>query len=189
MLRVSALLACGVLAGCAGAPPALLVGRDQVRDFALEARFVLRVSQPGGPPESSGGRLAWEHKNDKDRILISNPLGVGMAEIDVSPALSRLRTADGQVRESADADALMEDVTGHRLPVSRLPGWLLGRAGTPSIVVRDNAGRPARLSEDGWQIDYAYPDDMAGALPVGVNLTRSSEIDLRLRIEEWRAIP
>ena len=110
MLRVSALLACGVLAGCAGAPPALLVGRDQVRDFALEARFVLRVSQPGGSPESSGGRLAWEHKNDKDRILISNPLGVGMAEIDVSPALSRLRTSDGQVRESADADALMDMV-------------------------------------------------------------------------------
>ena len=186
MRRISALLACGLLAACASAPQVPLAPRDQIGDFALEARFALRVSLPDQPPESSGGRLEWEHRNGNDHILISSPLGVGVAEIDVDPTRGRLRTADGQLRESADADALMEEVTGQRLPVRQLPGWLLGRAGAAGEVTRDGAGRPARLNEAGWRIDYAYPDDSAGALPSLVNLRRDGEVDLRLRIEEWR---
>ena len=189
MCRISALLACGLLAACASAPQGPLAPRDQIGDFALEARFALRVSLPDKPPESSGGRLQWEHRNGNDRILISSPLGVGVAEIDVGPTHGRLRTADGQLRESADADALMAEVTGQRLPVRQLPGWLLGRSGSTSVVTSDSAGRPARLYEAGWQIDYSYPDDTPGALPTLVSLRRDSEIDLRLRIEEWRTAP
>ena len=189
MRRISALLACGLLAACASAPQVPLAPRDQIGDFAIEARFALRVSLPDRPPESSGGRLEWEHRNGNDHILISSPLGVGVAEIDVDPTRGRLRTADGQLRESADADALMAEVTGQRLPVRQLPGWLLGRTGSTSVVTSDSAGRPARLSEAGWQIDYVYPDDNPGALPKLVSLRRDDEIDLRLRIEEWRAVP
>ena len=189
MCRISALLASSLLAACASAPQGPLAPRDQIGDFALEARFALRVSLPDKPPESSGGRLEWEHRNGNDRILISSPLGVGVAEIDVGPTRGRLRTADGQLRESADADALMAEVTGQRLPVRLLPGWLLGRAGSTSVVTSDSAGRPARLYEAGWQIDYSYPDDTPGTLPTLVTLRRDSEIDLRLRIEEWRTAP
>jgi outer membrane lipoprotein LolB len=189
MRRISALLACGLLAACASAPQGPLAPRDQISDFALEARFALRVSPPDGPPESSGGRLEWEHKNGNDRILISSPLGVGVAEIEVGPTRGRLRTADGQLRESADADALMEEITGRRLPVRQLPDWLLGRAGAAALVTSDNSGRPTRLTEAGWQIDYAYPDDAPGALPTLVSLRRDNEVDLRLRIEGWRVAP
>lgn len=189
MRRIGAVIACSLLAACVGVPPAPLAPRDEVRDFTLEARFALRVSVPDRPPENSGGRLEWEHGNGNDRILISSPLGVGVAEIDVGPGGGRLRTADGQLRESADADALLEEVTGQRLPVRRLPNWLLGRGGAAAVVTSDSAGRPARLSEAGWQIDYAYPDDTPGALPSLVSLRRDGEIDLRLRIEEWRAVP
>jgi len=189
MVRFGALLACGLLAACASAPPGPLAPRDEVRDFTLEARFALRVSLPDRPPENSGGRLEWEHRNGNDHILISSPLGVGVAEIDIGPDRGQLRTADGRLRESADADALMEEVTGQRLPVRQLPGWLLGRPGAVGDVTRDSAGRPARLTEAGWRIDYAYPDDSADALPALVNLTRDNEIDLRLRIEEWRGAP
>ena len=55
MLRFSAVLACGLLAGCASVPPEPPASRDQVRDFALEARFALRVSLPDRAAESSGG--------------------------------------------------------------------------------------------------------------------------------------
>ncbi len=189
MRRIGAVLACSLLAACVSVPPELLAPRDQIGDFALAARFALRVSVPDGPPENSGGRLEWEHRNGNDRVLIFSPLGVGVAEIDVGPGRGRLRTADGQLRESADADALMEVVTGRRLPIRQLPNWLLGRSGGAAIVTSDSAGRPARLSEAGWQIEYAYPDDTPGALPKLVSLRRDGEIDLRLRIEEWRAAP
>jgi outer membrane lipoprotein LolB len=189
MLRfTAALLAYGLLAGCASVPPEQQAARDQVRDFALEARFALRVSLPDKPPESSGGRLDWEHKNGRDRILIANPLGVGIAEIETSPTLSILRTGDGRHHESSDPDTLIEQVTGQRLPIRQLPGWLLGR-GDPAHIDNDASGRPVRLAEAGWQVDYVYPDSAPGALPERVTLRRADEIELRLRIEAWKTAP
>mgnify|MGYP006176529127 CR=1 FL=1 len=94
------------LAGCASVPPEPPAARYQVRDFTLEARFALRVSLPDRAPESSGGRLDWEHKNGRDRILIANPLGVGVAEIETGPTLSILRTGDG--RQHGRDDGLVE---------------------------------------------------------------------------------
>ncbi len=183
------LFACALLAACATTPPEKLPARGEMRDFALEARFALRITQPGQATESSGGRLAWQHKNGDNRILISNPLGIGVAEIDTGPTRSSLRTADGQTRESPDPDTLMEEVTGQRLPVRQLPDWLLGRSDPSARVEKDASGRPLRLITSDWQIDYAYADTAPDALPELVTLSRNGEIELRLRIEEWRLAP
>lgn len=189
-MRTGCLTLCAglLLSACASAPKAPLPARDQMRDFALEARFALRVSPPGQAVQSSGGRLSWEHRNGNNHLLISNPLGFALAEIDTTPTLSRLRTADGQTRESPDADALIEEVTGQRLPVTLLPAWLLGRnSGNSSL--KDAAKRPARHQEAGWLVEYAYADDNPDALPARLTLSRDGEIELRLRIEEWKEQP
>jgi outer membrane lipoprotein LolB len=83
----------------------------------------------------------------------------------------------------------MEEVTGQRLPISRLPAWLLGRASTAAQIDKDEQQRPTQLREAGWQIDYAYDDDAAAALPARLTLSRDQEIELRLRIEEWKENP
>ena len=178
-----------LLAACATTPPEKLPARGEMRDFALEARFALRINRPDRAPESSGGRLDWQHKHGDNRILISNPLGIGVAEIDTSPTRSSLRTSDGQTRESTDPDALMEEITGQRLPIRQLPDWLLGRASPAAQLKKDELGRPLRLAEAGWLIDYAYADGTPDALPELVTLSRNGEIELRLRIEEWRLAP
>ncbi len=183
-----ALLASALLTACSSLPPPPAPARDSLRDFALEARFALRVSRPDEAPQTAGGRLSWAHHAGNNRILIANPLGYGVAEIETTPALSRLRTADGKIRESADADELMEAATGERLPVSRLPAWLLGRS-SGTYMQRDAQQRPTSLHEAGWQIDYAYDDSSASALPARITLRRADEIELRLRIEEWRETP
>jgi outer membrane lipoprotein LolB len=188
-LRFALLLAAGLLSACASIPPTQLAARDQIHDFALEGRFALRVTQPGQSTQNSGGRLSWTHQNRSDRVLLSSPLGYGMAEIESTPGISRLRTANGEVRESTDADALIEEVTGQRLPIARLPAWLLGRSGGAARIETDAQGRPTRLSEDGWQIDYVFEDDNPTALPTRLTLTRNGEIELRLRIEEWKDAP
>lgn len=188
-LRFIALLASAWLAGCSSLPPAALPGREQMRDFAMEARFALRVTLPEQPPQSSGGRLTWTHKAGDNRVLVSSPLGYGLAEIETTPALSRLKTADGKTSESTDPDALMEEVTGQRLPVTRLPAWLLGRASGAAQIDKDSQQRPSRLREAGWQIDYVYEDETATALPTRITLSRDREIELRLRIEEWKDNP
>lgn len=188
-LRFAAVLAGTLLAGCTSLPPTAMPPREQLRDFALEARFALRVTLPDQPAQSSGGRLSWVHKRGDNRVLVSSPLGYGLAEIETTPSLSRLKTADGATRESTDSDALMEEVTGQRLPVTRMPAWLLGRSGGRALIVNDAHNRPTRLREAGWQVDYGYEDDTSTALPARVTLSRDGEIELRLRIEEWKDQP
>ncbi|MCL2523260.1 MAG: lipoprotein insertase outer membrane protein LolB [Betaproteobacteria bacterium] len=187
--RAIGLLAALMLAACTTLPSVPPPARDELGDFILEARFALALRPPEAAPQSAGGRLSWEHRGDGERILIANPLGIGIAEIETTPSLSRLRAADGTLREAADADELMAAVTGERLPVARLPAWLLGRGDAASAVERDEQGRPARLAEAGWQIDYAYDDDAPDALPARITLRRAEAVELRLRVEEWRGIP
>jgi outer membrane lipoprotein LolB len=187
--RFALLLGVSLLTGCATVPPAHLSPRDNIRDFSLDGRFALRVTLPGQAVQNSGGRLSWTHQNRSDRVLLSSPLGYGLAEIETTPEISRLRTAEGKTRESTDPDALIEEVTGQRLPVTRLPAWLLGRSGGKAWIERDALGRPGRLSEDGWQVDYAYDDETPAALPARLNISRPGEIELKLRIEEWKETP
>jgi outer membrane lipoprotein LolB len=178
-----------VVAGCALVPAQPPPQRADLAEFALDARFALRVTAPGRPVETSGGRLAWEHRRGGDRILVANPLGVGIAEIDSGPDGARLRTADGRFREGPDPDALLEELTGQRLPVRRLPQWLLGQGGEAGHLTRDGEGRVLRLEEAGWQVDYSYGDGGPDAPPSAVVLSRPDEIELRLRIDDWRPLP
>ncbi len=184
-----ALLAGSLLSACAGITSLPLPPREEVRNFTMEARFALRVAEPGKPVENSGGRLSWIHKKSDDRVLLSSPLGVGIAQIDMTPGLATLQTADGQIRSSPDSGALMQELTGLRLPMARLPDWLLGRAGNGSKMGRDDLQRPYQLSEDGWLIEYEYLDANPEALPVLVSVSRGRSLELRLRIEEWRVAP
>ncbi len=186
-----ALLGLGLLllSACVTAPPSPAIQRAALRDFALDGRFALRSTPPGQSPQSTGGRLSWTHQQDEDRLLIASPLGIGVAEITSSAAGARLQTSDGQSWEAAQPDELIERVTGQALPISRLPGWLLGNQGSTGRTTRDKDGRPAQLIEDGWQIDYSYDSDAADALPDRITLRHGDEIELRLRIEAWRNTP
>ncbi len=177
-----------LLAGCATAP-GRQPERDRINDFALEARFALRVTQPERPAQSSGGRLSWEHRGDRDLLLLANPIGIGMAEIDMRPGRSTLRLASGEVRESDDPANLIEEVTGQRLPVGQLARWLLGRAAAFGRVTHDEFGRPARLDEAGWRIDYSYDLATTSATPARLTLSDGQGIELKLRIEEWKEAP
>lgn len=188
-LVFSALLAVVLLVGCASTPRQPPPARDQLENFALEARFALRVSNPGAAAENSGGRLSWLQKNGSGRLLLSNPLGFAIAEIASEPGHATLRTASGELHESDNPDTLIEQITGQALPVQRLPDWLLGRAGQQTKISHDLAGRPQQLDEAGWKVDYHYDNDAADALPARLTISRGSEIELRLRIEEWRAAP
>lgn len=190
LLGLGALL----LAGCATAPlsPGGLPGRSQVRDFGLEARFALRLERWNDAPQSAAGRLSWRHAGGVDRVLVADPFGQGIAEIERDGQGAELRTGDGQVRRAADAAALLLAATGYPLPLGELPAWLLGRPGASGELATDGAGRPKRLAEAGWKIDYDYDDEAGNALPSRLTLRRrldSGDLELRLRIEEWRTTP
>lgn len=182
------LLTASLLAGCAQIPAPPLAARAAVGNFAVDARFALKITHPDGRIENSGGRLSWTHENRMDRMLLANPLGIGLAEIESAPGHASLRTGDGKNYSAAEPDQLLAEVTGQPLPVSHLPAWLLGRPHGAGTVEHDAWSRPSRLREAGWQIDYLYADDAPDALPTRLTAI-GDNIELRLRIENWKTTP
>lgn len=191
MPRFFLALAALLLTACTTIAPVSegLPGRAALRDFSVEARFSMRLERFGEPVQQGSGRLSWRHQNAQDRLFLASPLGTGLAEIEIGAPLARLRTAGGEVREHADADVLMQQVTGYALPVSHLAAWLLGRAGPQGELGMDALGRPERLREAGWQIDYTYAEATPAALPMRLTIQRPGEVSLLLRIDEWQALP
>ena len=178
-----------LLGGCAtlsapGQPPA----RQALEQFLVEGRFALKIERVGEAPGSASGRLSWRHEKGRDLLLLANPLGGGVAELEIA-MLARLTLANGEVRQSADADALLLQTTGYALPVSRLPGWLRGLAGPDGLLERDAQGRPARLVEAGWSVVYGYDDAVPESPPARLVVTRPGELELRLRLESWSVLP
>lgn len=189
MLRLSTALAALLLAGCASAPLVTTFEREAMRGFEMNGRFSLRVEEGERPAQSASGRLDWVHQPPENRLLIANPLGHAVAELSIDPVRSRLQLADGSRHESDDPEALLASVTGRRLPVTRIPDWLLGRGNLGAQRLDDAFGRPLELRENDWQIDYAYDEDRPGAPPTRLTIRRNGDLELRLRIEEWKALP
>lgn len=185
------ILMLSLLAACSSVPQfsADLPGREAVRNFAVEARFALKIERVGETVQNGSGRLNWDHENGSDRIFLANPLGAGLAEIEVTSARSRLRMSNGELREHANPDLLLQQVTGYALPVSRMSHWLLGRAGGDGELRRDAGGRPQMLREAGWQVEYEYADSNPAGLPSILRINRANEVMLTLRIEAWREVP
>lgn len=185
-----------VQAACSTVPtaPSGLPARSEIRDFALEARFALRLERPYEAPESASGRLSWQHSKGTDHILVANPLGQGLAEIERTAGVARLRTSDGKVRESSDPAVLLQETVGYPLPLGELPAWLLGRPTASGRLETDALGRPRLLADAGWRIEYDYDSEAADALPARLTLRREPgaglrSLELRLRIEEWQSTP
>ena len=169
-------------AGC-GSLPARMAFDRSVEQYALSGRFGLRDKG-----QAYQGRLQWQQTPVETRVLVQDPFGGGVAELSDGVSGARLRLANGEVTEAADARQLMLSLTGVALPVSSVGRWLTGRALPTSGVERDALGRAVRFFADGWQVEYEYesagPAD-ADLLPLRVSAADRRGIELRLAIESW----
>ena len=170
--------------GCASLAPAELIQRPAAS--VIEAYgWVGRVSVRQGETNHSAN-IAWQHDASRDEILLSTPLGQGIAELTRDAKGARLMTADRREFAAADLEALSVRLFGLVLPLTSLPRWLIGDA--PVAVSRDTAGRPKQFSEGGWTVVYRdYESEAASALPVQIELRRG-EIEVRLRIDDWEQV-
>jgi outer membrane lipoprotein LolB len=148
--------------------------------FELSGRVAVRYGQ-----ESATGAVQWRHSEAADDLLITNPLGQGVARITRQGKDFELETTDGRRYRAPDPESLTAQVLGWSLPLRGLPQWVRGRplAGDPAGIVRDSEQRIAQLRQDDWRIDYeAY----AGERPSRMTLSRP-DLQIRLLIESWRS--
>jgi outer membrane lipoprotein LolB len=176
-----------ILSACASLPPPVaappLTVREVLQDFSLEARFSLRHEE-----KNYNGRLSWRHAGSRDNLLLASPFGQGMAEITSDASGVRLLTSDGKSYEAADAERLTQQVLGFPLPLGKLADWVRGR-NTDGVLDKSAAfdafGRPLRLRQEAWRIDYEYDTDDPLALPGRLFIERDGVLELKLRIDEW----
>jgi len=173
------LFAAMLLGACAGiAPPPPKAG-----EFAVVGRVAVRYGE-----EAASGRVAWRHSESDDDLVLSTPLGQGIAEITRREGVYTLVSANRERLTATDPERLTEQALGYALPLGGLPDWLRGRPQAGVAAETRYEGRQlAELRQQGWTIEYlAYDDD--GRLPRRIRLTRGA-LDIRLAIEEWQVAP
>ena len=175
--QLQAAATCLLLAACAGAE-FLLPASDL--EFELSGRIAVKYRDDAGV-----GNVSWRHSPQGDEMLLTSPLGQGLARLVRAGGEITLTTQEGRDFRAADAETLTEQVLGFRLPLAGLADWVRARPApspAPSALRRDAEGRLAELAQSGWTIEYqAYE----GARPSRLRLTYPG-LELRLAISEWK---
>jgi outer membrane lipoprotein LolB len=173
-----ALVASGV-AGCASLSPEAPPGDI----FSIVGRVAVRYGE-----EAASGRVTWRHGVANDDLVISSPLGQGIAAITRRDGVYTLITAQDQRFTATDPERLTEQALGWALPLAGLPDWIQGRA-LPGVSAepRYQDGRLAELRQLGWTIEYSGYD-APGGRPTRMRLRRG-DLDIRLAIDEWQPPP
>ena len=155
--------------------------RAAIQAYTLSGRISVRQGE-----QLYAANIVWRHDAQHDEIMLSTPLGQGIAELTRNAAGAHLTTADRHEYTASDLAGLSDRVFGVALPLSALPRWVLGDA--PDDATLDIVGRPQRFVADHWHVDYLdYEGAAAYALPQLVDLKRG-DIDLRLKIDEWQMV-
>lgn len=185
------LLAAAVLlvAGCAQLPgfkpatPASLALSPVPDRFRLEGRVSVNAGE-----ESFSGGLAWRRDLETQDLLLSTPLGQGVAELHGDPAGVALTDAKGKQYRAPDADALVREALGLELPLRGLAWWVVGhpRPGAAYRGEPDEAGRLGVLEQDDWRIEFSrYAANGRFVLPGKLVARRADSLEVRLVVDAW----
>ncbi|HEX7972682.1 MAG TPA: lipoprotein insertase outer membrane protein LolB [Thiobacillus sp.] len=180
---VTALLAL-LLGGCVSVPA---VPRGSAAS-ALSPQWVLqgRIGVQNGE-QSLSGQIRWRHRTDADELLLTSPLGQGVARIVRDVDGVTLEVPDQSVRHAADADTLTRDALGYELPMAGLTWWVQARPDPARVfeATHDAAGRLTQLRQDGWVIDYLQYAADTPTRPRKLVVTRQG-LEIRLVADSWQ---
>ena len=134
-------------------------------EFDLLGRIAARYAD-----DAFTGNLHWRHASSGDEMLISTPLGQGVARIVREGDAVEMTTADQKRYRAPDAESLTERVLGFRLPLEGLADWVQGKP-SPALEAR------------GWKVEYLERDEQNRPRLMRLGY---QGVQLRLAITEWR---
>jgi outer membrane lipoprotein LolB len=136
--------------------------------------------------EAFSGNIAWRHAAASDEMLITSPIGAGVARIVREGDAVTLTTAEPREYRAADAESLTEQALGYRLPLAGLADWVRGQPSSKLPAGRSSRrsdGKLESLEQGGWTIDYL---EYQGELPYRMKLAYPGGVELRLAISQWK---
>jgi len=151
--------------------------------FGLNGRVAVAVGKQG-----FNAGLRWNQSGALTRLALTGPLGAGGVEVTAEGGDLSVVTSSGKRLDAPAARAELEDKLGFEPPISSLRYWVLGvpDPGAPASVQLDPQQRLIRLTQDGWQIDYAaYMPVGAEWLPRLLTLQRTG-VRVRMVVDGWQ---
>jgi len=182
--RIAATLLTLVLGGCAAiptAPPAAPEPPRHQTNWILQGRIGVQSGE-----QSLSGQIHWQHRVESDEVLMTSPLGQGVARIVRDAEGVALEVPNQPTRRAPDAESLTREALGYPLPVAGLTWWVQGRPdpGSAFELTHDASGRIAQLRQNGWVIDYLQY--AADARPRRMVVAREG-LQIRLVADSWQS--
>lgn len=179
------------LNACASVPPpaqqppaALPLPAEPIRStvlqtFGLQGRVSVQYDE-----QSMSGQIHWQASVESDEVLLSSPLGQGMASISRNSNGVILARPGEPMLAAENVEALTQKALGFRLPLSGLRYWIQAIPDpTSESKVRLNAqGVVEQIAQDGWKIDYLQ---YAENRPRKIHVVREG-LEIRLVIDAWQ---
>jgi len=158
--------------------------RAQV-DWALNARIAAHNVDDGW-----SGKLYWQQGKDSYQVSFNAPFGQGGLQLKGGPQQVEMRTSDGQIMLAADAESLLLQQFGWRLPLNSLRYWVRGvpvpKSEAAPLLAFNEKGQLSRMQQFQWQIEYpSYRQAGEIMLPRKVYL-ENKELSVRLVIDRWK---
>lgn len=149
-------------------------------DWSFAGRVAVSQGNNGG-----SGRIEWQQSGADFDIKLSAPITRQSWHLWRQDGLVNLAGLEGGIRQGEDAEALLAEATGWRIPVAAMTAWVRGmRADGPSEVSFGPEGLPATIEQKGWAVEYRNWDRTSPPLPVKV-FAKQGQASVRLVIEAW----
>ena len=163
--------------GCASEPP-VSHSLPLMQAFSLQGRVSVQYDE-----QSFTGQISWRAERGSDEVLLSTPLGQGIASISRSGQRVMLVRPDQPPVSAENVEDLTQSTLGFRLPLSGLRYWIQARPdpARPRVVRANPAGGAEQIAQDGWKIDYLQYSENR---PRKIFVTREG-LEIRLIIDEW----
>lgn len=173
---------------------AVLLNEQRAREHLLAKadHWVLQgkigvSGEVNGKKDGGSGTLTWTQNGESYDFVVRGPVGSKSFKLSVTPDGAVLEGLDGGPQRSPDAESLVQNALGWRVPLRNLRAWVLGtRADSgPAELQFGNDGLPATLAQDGWTVSYpAWDASREPAVPSKVFVS-NPPYSVRLSIESW----
>lgn len=171
--------ACASLPPPAKQPPAEPALSKVLQTFSLQGRVSVQYDA-----QSMSGQINWQASAGSDEVLLSSPLGQGLASISRNDHVVILARPGEATLVAESVEALTQKALGFRLPLSGLRYWIqaLSDPSSASEIRANSAGVVEQIIQDGWKIDYLQFSEKR---PRKIHVTREG-LDIRLVIDSWQ---
>ena len=188
-----ALLILVALAGCvAPTRPAIVAADAEKAQIAREARLAMEVSWSfsgrialSRGKEGGSGRIDWRQDGKDFEITLTAPVTGQSWRLRREAGVVRIEGINGGPRVGSDAEALLLETTGWRVPVGAMESWVRGaRAPGEASIAYDGSGWPLRIEQAGWTIEFRAWNAAEPRLPLKL-FARQRDASVRLVVDRW----